>query len=83
MKLPKGEETLPITEESGKYKTPLQLPGKWRRNFMGNRLSAQPMSGTLLRDRARIEEDALYLAAESGDVPFVIGKLPRTITLSV
>jgi len=33
--------------------------------------------------KARVEEDALYLAAESAEVPFVVGKQPRTITLTV
>ena len=33
--------------------------------------------------KARIEADALYQAAESPEVPFSIGKEPRTITLTV
>jgi hypothetical protein len=33
--------------------------------------------------KARIEEDALYQAAESEQVSFSIGKEPRTITLTV
>ena len=33
--------------------------------------------------KARIEEDELYQAAESDEVPFSIGKEPRTITLTV
>jgi len=33
--------------------------------------------------KARIEADALYQAAESAEVPFSIGKEPRTITLTV
>jgi len=33
--------------------------------------------------KARIEADELYQAAESAEVPFNIGKEPRTITLTV
>lgn len=33
--------------------------------------------------KARVEEDALYTAAESDEVSFSIGKEPRTITLTV
>lgn len=33
--------------------------------------------------KARVEEDALYQAAESEEVLFVIGKQPRTIILTV
>jgi len=33
--------------------------------------------------KARVEADAIYQAAESIEVPFSIGKEPRTITLTV
>jgi hypothetical protein len=41
------------------------------------------LPATGYKAKARIEEDALYLAAESNEITFSIGKAPRTITLSV